>query len=401
MSQNRRNFIEALIAASVATGVISETGITRSQFESALSSEVESQSGDPDSSSQSEEPHDAHRFWQNYFNYLEPTKGNEKPSVEAQDRRVQYLHLGAKGFRYVNDVKVEELLDYDGDVLVTATLGQYRPGADDHVLLGNIKTSQLRIDFVQTRPLLNVLAPMAWAALAVFYHDKVNKLPSLDSLGYKKASYLNGIERVVLPKGSGRFAVNLATVKPESTFHKILKLVVPAVTAAAPVLNLPAISVPVMKVFSEIFLGPETEKRTTFLLNSLPAQWIATQQARLDSELGIENLPLVSGNYVMVPAAHAEELGKELPNLDWQSGYLVRKDASPNEPPSKRAERAVEGVTYISMRLTVTKVPPNTASPKAEGGDEGAETEEKRAKPKASPSPTKPKSQRPEENLSS
>ena len=59
MSQNRRNFIEALIAASVATGVISETGITRSQFESALSSEVESQSGDPDSSSQSEEPHDA------------------------------------------------------------------------------------------------------------------------------------------------------------------------------------------------------------------------------------------------------------------------------------------------------------------------------------------------------
>jgi hypothetical protein len=106
---------------------------------------------------------------------------------------------------------------------------------------------------------------------------------------------------------------------------------------------------------------------------------IASLHPRLDYELGIENLTLVSGNYVMVPAAHAEELGKELPNLDWQSGYLVRKDASPNEPPSKRAERAVEGVTYISMRLTVTKVPPNATPPKAGAGDEGAETEEKPA----------------------
>jgi hypothetical protein len=63
-----------------------------------------------------------------------------KPSLEAQDRKVQYLHFGP-----------DELLDYDGDVTVSAALGQYRPRADDHALLETMKSSQLRVDFVQTK----------------------------------------------------------------------------------------------------------------------------------------------------------------------------------------------------------------------------------------------------------
>jgi hypothetical protein len=390
MTQDRRTFLEALMSASLATGIVSNTGLTAGQFELKLRSALEPSPADNDPLTQVNEPHDAQRFWQSFYDSIDPKKGGQKPSLEAEDRKVQYLHHGPAGFRYVNDIKVDELLDYDGDVLVTASLGQYRPGEADHELLGDVKTSQLRIDFVQTKSFLDILAPMAWAALAIFFHDKASRLPTVDALGYKKAGAMNGIERVLLPKGSGRFAVNLSTVKPESSWHKILKQVIPALTAAAPILNLPAISIPVMKTFSEIFLGPDTDRRTRFLLNSLPAQWIATQQAQSDPDLGIENLPLLSGNYVMLPASQAGELGKQLPNLDWQSGFLVRKDASPTESPSERVERAVEGVTYVSMRLTVTKVPPSSAGAKSTAADDGDQKPETQAKPKTQNSQTKP-----------
>ena len=398
MTQDRRHFIEQLMAASFATGLVATSGLSATHFEAKLRSSLESRGNEVDPVNDNDDPHDAAKFWRSYFDVIQPKMGGAKPQLEAEDRKVQYLHYGPSGFRYVNDIKTDELLDYDGDVLVTASLGQYRPGDADHNLLGEVKTSQLRIDFVQTRPLLDVLAPMAWAALAVFYHDKVNKLPSLDALGYKKAGATNGIERVVLPKGSGRFSVNLSTVKPESSFLKILKLAIPALISVAPVLNLPAISIPVMKTFSEVFLGPDTERRTRFLLNSLPAQWIATQQAQQDSELGIENFPLLSGNYVMIPAAHATELGKELPNLDWQSGYLVRKDAPLTEAPSQRVEKAVEGVTYVSMRLTVTKVPPNSGGAKASPAETGeaSESQPKTKSPSTQPKTTNPQGGKPQ-----
>jgi hypothetical protein len=50
---------------------------------------------------------------------------------------------------------------------------------------------------------------------------------------------------------------------------------------------------------------------------------------------------------------HTDELAKELPNLDLIQGYLVRKDADPNLPLQARAQSAVPGVTYASMRVSV------------------------------------------------
>jgi hypothetical protein len=331
--------------------------------------------------------HDAGDFWNNFFDAAGPTtRGGSKPKLEDQDRKVQYLHHSpTEGLRYLNDFKPEELLDYDGDVMVNAALGQFRPGADDHELLQSVKSSQLRVDFVQTKSFMNILAPMAWAALAVFAHDKPGKLPSLDAMGYKAAN-INGIQKVLLPGGTGRFAVNVSTLKPESALHKILKIVVPMAMAAAPVLNLPGLCLPILKTFTELCLGPESERRTTFLLNSLPAQWTATQQARSDPDLEVENLPLVPGNYVMVPQAHADELKNEISKLDWQSGYLVAKDASKTDTLATRAGQVIPGVTYVSMRLTVTPVPPGPA-PKAAGEQSGGGG----ATPTSTPTPGKGK----------
>ena len=56
----------------------------------------------------------------------------------------------------------------------------------------------------------------------------------------------------------------------------------------------------------------------------------------------------------MVPQKHTEELAKEIPNLDLVQGYLVRKDADPNQPIQTRADSAVPGISYASMRVSVT-----------------------------------------------
>jgi hypothetical protein len=83
---------------------------------------------------------------------------------------------------------------------------------------------------------------------------------------------------------------------------------------------------------------------------------VATQQALNDPDREDRYIGLVSGDYLMVPQKHTEELAKALPSLDLIQGYLVPKDADPNLPIEKRAEGAVPGITYASMRVSVQPV---------------------------------------------
>jgi hypothetical protein len=61
---------------------------------------------------------------------------------------------------------------------VEVVLGQFRPGKDDQEKIRKYSSSQLRIDCVQTKPFLNLLAPATWIALASLYTDEAGKLPS-------------------------------------------------------------------------------------------------------------------------------------------------------------------------------------------------------------------------------
>jgi hypothetical protein len=53
-----------------------------------------------------------------------------------------------------------------------------------------------------------------------------------------------------------------------------------------------------------------------------------------------------------------------LPNLDLVQGYLVRKDADPNLPLQTRAQSAVPGITYASMRVSVQPLDASAATSK-------------------------------------
>ena len=96
---------------------------------------------------------------------------------------------------------------------------------------------------------------------------------------------------------------------------------------------------------------------------------VATQQALNDPDREDRYIGLLSGDYLMLPREHTDELAKELPNLDLVQGYLVRKDADPNLPLQMRAQSAVPGITYASMRVSVqpleASVPSKPATPPA------------------------------------
>jgi hypothetical protein len=131
----------------------------------------------------------------------------------------------------------------------------------------------------------------------------------------------------------------------------MLNIIMTGAKIAVPLVALPAISVPALSAFSEVL--SYWEDRTRFLMAGNLTTAVATQQAHADPDREDRYIGLLSGDYLMLPQVHTDELAKELPNLDLVQGYLVRKDADPNLPLQARAQSAVPGVTYASMRVSV------------------------------------------------
>ncbi len=306
-------------------------------------------------------PHDSYDFWNGFFDSVNPNSQNygnkaatRGPSDQLPDpqAQTQYLHYSTdkKRLRYASDIGKEELLDHDGDVSVNIAIAQYRPGAGE----ANLKASQLRIDTTQIHPLINVATPLAWAAIASISPNLAGKI-SLSDMGFQSPQATSGTSKILLTKGTGKLSVNVSKASQQSFFIKALNIMIEGAKMAAPMVSLPAISVPALSTFTQAL--SYWEDRTKFLMSGNLTTAVATQQALGDSEREPRYIGLVPGDYLMVPLRHADELAKALPNLDVVQGYLVAKDADPNLPLEQRAQTAVPGVTYASMRVGIKTVP--------------------------------------------
>lgn len=304
-----------------------------------------------------EAPHDSYNFWNGFFDSVDPYSANygkragtRGPKDKLPDSAIQtqYLHYkaDAKQLRYATDIGKEELLDHEGDVAVSLALAHYRPGSAEK----NETASQLRVDTVQIHPMLNLFSPLSWTAIASLAPDKAGNI-SLESLGFQSPKATQGTSKIVLTGGVGKLAVNISKAPHTSVFVKALKVMISAAKAVAPLVTLPAISVPAMSAFTDVL--SYWEDRTKFLMAGNLTGAVATLQAIEDPDRESSFIGLVTGDYMMIPLKHVEELGKELPNLDLIQGHLVRKDADPNLPLQVRAQSAVPNVTYASMRVTV------------------------------------------------
>lgn len=308
-------------------------------------------------SSSDDTPHDSYDFWNGFFdavNPMSPNYGKQAASRGPKDQlpdpaaETQYLHYKSdeKKLRYATDIGRDELMDHDGDVAISIALSQFRPGNGET----NLKASQLRVDTTQIHSYMDIIAPLAWTAIASVEPDKAGKV-SLEQLGFRAPQATQGTSKILLTQGTGKLAVNVSRAATTSVFVKALNVIISGAKIAAPLVTLPAISVPALSAFTEVM--SYWEDRTRFLMAGNLTTGVATQQAFSSPDRDEHYIGLLSGDYLMVPQRHTEDLAKELPNLDLVQGYLVRKDADQNLPLASRAQNVLPGVTYASMRMSV------------------------------------------------
>ncbi len=345
MSLSRRNFLTDASVLGLLAALLPE-------FAAAHAASTEATNEDT--------PHDSYNFWNGFFDGVNPNSANygnkaasrgpedQLPDPEAQTQYLRYS-TSKKAIRYASDVEKEELLDHDGDVAISVGLSQFRP-ANGEI---NQHASQLRVDTTQIHPFMNIMAPLAWTAIASVTPNKAGKI-SMDSLGFKSPQAAQSTGKILLTRGTGKMAVNISRAAQTSFFVKALNVMMAGAKVAVPLVSLPAISVPALSAFTEAL--SYWEDRTRFVMAGNLTTAVATQQALNDPDREDRYIGLVSGDYLMVPQKHTEELAKELPNLDLVQGYLVPKDANPNLPIAQRAEGAVPGITYASMRVSVQPV---------------------------------------------
>jgi hypothetical protein len=362
MSLSRRNFLADASALGMITALLPQLAAAQASATQAPSSADDT-------------PHDSYNFWNGFFDSVNPysqTYGNKAASRGPADQlpdpasQTQYLHYDTekKKLRYASDIQREELLDHDGDVGVSIALAQFRPGAGE----ANLKASQLRVDTTQVHPFVDIITPLAWSAIASINPNKMGQV-SLDALGFKSPQAMQGTSKILLTRGTGKLAVNVSRANAESMFMKALNIMIQGAKIAAPIVSLPAISVPALSTFTEMM--SYWEDRTRFIMSGNLTTAVATQQALNDPDREPTYMGLVSGDYLMVPQKHVDELAKALPNLDLTQGYLVAKDADQNLPLAQRAQNSVPGITYASMHVTVQPSETNLSKPASSSSSSG------------------------------
>jgi hypothetical protein len=171
-------------------------------------------------------PHDSYDFWNGFFDSVNPLSQNygqksatRGPADQLPDpaAETQYLHYKAdtKLLRYATDIGKDELLDHDGDVAVSIALSQYQPsnaGGD-----ASVRAAQLRVDTTQIHPYMNIIAPLAWTAIASLEPNKAGKV-SLEQLGFKAPQAQQGTSKIMLTQGTGKLSVNVSKAAKTSVF---------------------------------------------------------------------------------------------------------------------------------------------------------------------------------------
>lgn len=318
-----------------------------------------------------EAPDDAYGFWTGFYDSVNPEKGMRGRAVgdalASSDLETQYLNYREKERRlhWATDIGRDDLLDHDGDVAVSISLSQFRPGTGQQ----NVQASQLRVDAAQTSPMMNLFSPLAWTAIASLNPNGAGKIPNLQDLGFHSDQAMSATSHILLTQGSGKMAVNISRAPNDSAFLKVLKVMIVGAKAIAPLVTLPAVSVPALSTFTEAFAY--WENKTRFVMNGNLVRAVATQQALEDPKGEAGYIGLVSGDYVMVPRKHTDDLAKALPDLDLEQGYLVAKNANMDQPLETRANSVLPGITYASMRVAVEPVNTQGGAAKKDAEGEG------------------------------
>jgi hypothetical protein len=323
-------------------------------------------------------------FWDAYFaeatgTHTEESRGGQarSPLIDPE-RQVQLIHATPNGLQYPDKIPQSELRGDADNVVVTFNPGHFRPSPNDYRAIRRSNGSQVRVDWFQKQPIMNFLAPMAWAGLAAWserktsYDAKSKKQvqgpipPTLQQLDFRDPNAPNAPLRndVVLMGGTGSLAVNVRAVRFNARLHAVLDKTVNYSSIVAPFFGFAPLAIPALRAFTDL-LGAVFSHEAV-LMNTLPVQVLATQRA-VQKGHDAEGVKIVSGDFLAVPLNQTDDLKGQFDKLRVDNGWLVHQDADPRVPPSKRAEEdRVPPVTYVVLNLSVRPLD-EVIGPKAKG----------------------------------
>jgi hypothetical protein len=307
-------------------------------------------------------------FWKAYFDEAERTDDRPTRDAGVQEldpkKKVNFIQGTDKGLRFSSDISRTELLGGDdNNVCITVNPGHFRPSTEDLALIHRASGSHIRVDWFQKQPVMNLIAPMAWAGLAVWspqHTDPVTKKvlaaplpPKLSDLDFRdpNAPDAPAGNQVILMGGTGKVAVTATAMRVNDKVQAVLNKSVQYASIVAPYFGFAPLSIPALRAFTDIF--GYFYHHESILLNSLPIEIVASQHGKALPG-SVTQVNMVTGDYLAVPAAHADKLKSSMTDLVIDSGWLVHKDADKKVRVELRAnDPKIPDVTYISMNCTV------------------------------------------------
>jgi hypothetical protein len=342
-------------------------------------------------------------FWDAYFEEAErdPThvsRGSNDGSLPDPQRKVQLIYATDSGLMYPGGIDTKQLLPEE-DVALTISPARFRPAPDDHKAISRSKGCQIRLDCVQTRPIMNLIAPMAWAGLAAWSAEKQTTtaskvtdlkgapvvdpktgqakmslktnagpaVPDLKALDFKDPNAPNvpSSNHVILPGGSGRMALNVRAVSQNHKLQTVLDKSVAYSSIVAPFFGFAPLAIPALRAFTTL-LGAVFNHESV-VMNSLPYQVLATQDSHRRGR-DSSSIKIVSGDFIAVPSKHAADLKDHMEKLRVVNGWLVHQDGNKNLPPEMRSmDSKIPEVTYMSLSINVQSLA-DAQKEKSKGG---------------------------------
>jgi hypothetical protein len=339
-------------------------------------------------------------FWDAYFDEAERdphqiSRGSTDGDLMDPSKKVQLIHATDSGLVYPDTIDDKQLMAAS-DVVVTVNPAHFRPAANDKKAISKSKGCQIRVDCVQTRPIMNLIAPMAWSGLAAWSIDKttytktaassssapielttgkrigsekmsIPQVPDLKDLDFKDPNNPNAPAQnhVVLMGGSGRLGLNIRGVSANPTLQNVLDKTGQYSSLLAPFFGFAPLALPALRTITTL-LGALFNHESV-IMNSMPQQVLATQDAK-NNPHDSSAVKIVSGDYIAVPINQTPILKGNLDKLRIVNGWLVSQDSATDVPPEQRAlDPKVPEITYMSLTLTVQSLA-DAQKQKAQGG---------------------------------
>lgn len=377
---DRRSFFSNMMAAAAFSGILGEVVSPKE-----IMAAVEEAADVPQGQHQ--------QFWNGFFDDVDPTKPHAtstrgpggEPTVQplpdhVQDEKLpRFFHYDdTTGLRFADKIDRDELPKLDGAAVVSMTIGGFHSSEGDAKKIGDSTSAQLQLHATQTTPMAQYIAPLAWASMASIFYSKASKLPSVDQLNFVDSGGSTGDSggnRILLPKAEGKLALNLTLPDRHALLHKIISYGLQGAGVAAPLVSLPAISVPAIKAFTSFY--NILVQNAGFIINSPLKDVVASYDAVDSGNMHADALKLMTGSYIIVPAASTATLSAKMNDLKLINGYLVPKTIAANEDPEVVAKNVLPDVTYATLKVSVqpatdvTVPDPGKAKPSTSGGGGG------------------------------